>query len=257
MGGRVVLTSMRLGPVFLSASNYIGLDHIMASVGYEYARFKKWIYLTTFICTSTSSRPFPLVLLICTDFFIPFFFLALDILSLAIQAGGGGSVGGNLNGSVPPGMYIALGGIVLQLLATILYLALLLDFVVRHYRTYKREEQLLVVSGSHQQQDNLQRTSVASADTTKVAVVLTPVHPELLSYGRWTTGIKLYISAATFSSLCLIVRCVYRAAEMSAFSDYYLFVREWYLCVFDAVPVSLGLLVSIQALARRACRTQH
>lgn len=148
-------------------------------------------------------------------------------------------------------MYVALGGVVLQLLATLLYLGLLLDFVIRHYRTYKREnsKQQLIDSNSHQQPETDSRgTSIGlaeSTESTKAAVVLTPVNqPEWLSYGRWTTGIKLYIAAAIFSSLCLIVRCVYRAAEMSAFSNYYLFVREWYLCVFDAVPIFLGLLVS-------------
>lgn len=46
-----------VAPVFLSASNYIGLDHIFACVGYEMARFKKKVYLSTFLSPFSSLLP--------------------------------------------------------------------------------------------------------------------------------------------------------------------------------------------------------
>lgn len=170
------------------------------------------------------------------------------------------------------GMYIALGGVGLQVVATLLYLILLVDFLHRHRRTYLREEAVHTTTPSPAEAPSQSASFVMSVSeqsdyaayahyyrrdgssgsqgTLNGATSMGADAPELLAYGgRWTRGTRQFAAALVFASLCLLVRCAYRAAEMSGFSNNYLFAHEWYLCVFDGVPIFLALSVSSHLLS--------
>ncbi|WWC90923.1 uncharacterized protein L201_005861 [Kwoniella dendrophila CBS 6074] len=95
-----------IAPTFYSAANYILLGKIIAATGPLY--------------TSLHSQSFSII------------FVSADILCLVIQAAGGGIAGSaDDDDGADQGAYIMTGGVILQLVVTILYTVLFIEWVWR------------------------------------------------------------------------------------------------------------------------------
>ncbi|WWC88234.1 uncharacterized protein L201_003140 [Kwoniella dendrophila CBS 6074] len=95
-----------IAPTFFSAANYILLGKLIANAGPEY--------------TSLHSQSFSTL------------FIIADIVCLVVQAAGGGIAGtANTSSGSDTGAYIMTAGVVLQLVVTVIYIALFVEWMWR------------------------------------------------------------------------------------------------------------------------------
>lgn len=134
------------------------------------------------------------------------FFLGLDIVSLVIQGVGASKAATNeINGFSPDqGGYIVVGGLALQVAGYILFDLLALDFAI-HARSKKT--------------------------------------PSPTPEQYWTRELKIGLAMAMLSATLVLLRSVFRCAEMSIGWIGYVATTEWYYYVFDATPVTLAVLL--------------
>jgi hypothetical protein len=143
----------------MAAGIYLCLSRIVIAIGPENSRIQPSSY--------------PRVFIVC------------DIISLLLQATGGGmaSVATHTKKSPTPGNNIMIAGLAFQVFTLLLFILLAVDFAIRSMR---RKRQL----------------GVDTFDTT---------HTHLRSARRF----KLFLCALGFATLCIFTRSVYRVAELS------------------------------------------
>ncbi|WWC70189.1 uncharacterized protein I206_104139 [Kwoniella pini CBS 10737] len=98
-----------IAPTFFSAANYILLGKIMSNVGPEYSSLHPQSFSTMFIIA--------------------------DVVCLVVQAAGGGIAGtANTTNGANQGAYIMTGGVIVQLVVTVLFIVVFVEWLWRRKR---------------------------------------------------------------------------------------------------------------------------
>lgn len=178
------LVALIISPIFISAANYVMLERIIYCVGTELCRCSTKVYIA--------------------------FFVTGDIVSLVVQAAGGAmSATASTSDGVKHGSNIALAGVLIQVLITGPFLIFLSDFLLRHYRQYRRNQ----ATGRLE--------------------------------NRWTRGLVSLAAANYTSSVFILIRCIYRCVEMQEGWTGYLSTHEVYFPIFDAAMIFIALVVFV------------
>jgi hypothetical protein len=159
------ITTTIISPSFMSAANFTILGAIIRRLGYRYSWLTPRWYLIVFI--------------------------SLDLISLVVQAIGGAkaSTAAENNQNADPGGHIMLYGIVLQMIALTIYVALGADFVIR-YHLNKPVRKTPPVDGK------------SEAEKTEERPVID---------GRT----RLMLVGLVLNSLFLFIRAIYRTIELN------------------------------------------
>ncbi|KAJ7036730.1 RTA1 like protein [Mycena alexandri] len=178
---QIVCTIM--GPTPLAAANFIILGRIINRLGPIYSRLSPKLYTILFLCC--------------------------DIVSLVVQAIGGGMAAGAVNRRLNPakGGNVMLGGIVFQMVTITVYVFCAGEFLVRY----------------------LKNRPIGSAS----APATTP------PLGR---KMKILISALVFNTTCLFIRAVYRVIELSDGWSGRIIHTQVYFNVLDGTMITLAIL---------------
>jgi len=150
---------LTIAPAFIAAGLYLTLSRTVITSGPEKSHIKPHSY---------------------SRIFIP-----CDVISLLLQAAGGGitSATSNANRSPDVGDHIMVTGLAFQVLTLAVFICLCIDFTIR----------------------TLRRTR----DMGNAA--LDPSHATL----RASTVFRSFVAALAFATLCIFIRSVYRVAELS------------------------------------------
>jgi hypothetical protein len=145
---------------------------------------------------------------------LPWVFLALDILAVLTQGSGSGiASSGNWEGSTKDtGIRVLIGGLVLQVVTFATYLVIMVWF---HWRARAEGHQL-------------------------------PHGVRMVMRGVYIAGFFIMVSAGLTlerKPLTVKLRSIYRVFEFAFGIDSYTFTHEWPLYVLEAVPMSVALLV--------------
>ncbi|KAK9324685.1 RTA1 like protein-domain-containing protein [Lipomyces orientalis] len=177
-------------PAFFMAAIYYLLGEVTVIWGIRHSRFKPWAYTKIFV--------------------------SLDVISIWIQASGGGAAAGasNTDGGNPQiGISIMIGGLGFQVAATILFMLFCLDYYLRVQKHHRLE----------------------GSDPSFVP------NWELNNIGEHgKTRRKQKIFAVAVAVILVFVRSVYRVVEMAYGWDGYLMTEEGYFLVLDALMVALA-----------------
>ncbi|KAI9696902.1 MAG: hypothetical protein M1820_007977 [Bogoriella megaspora] len=143
-------------------------------------------------------------------------FIGFDLLSIIIQGVGGGlaSSAGEEEEDTSTGTHIMLAGIIIQLVSMSVFCALFVWTIFRARAHFS--------SGSRVVYDNT--TGATTNDN--------------LSGSRLT----LFIGVTTLSTVCIVVRNIYRCIELAQGWDGYLITHEIYFCLLDGMLMALALL---------------
>ncbi|KAH8804861.1 putative RTA1 domain protein [Xylogone sp. PMI_703] len=149
----IQLVCLTIAPAFPSASIYLCLSRLIVIHGTHFARFKPKTYTYTFV--------------------------TCDIISLILQAAGGGiAASANVQSDKDTGVNIMIAGLVFQVVSLLLFMALSLDFV-------------RFVRGANGNGTN----------------------PKFISLRERLT-FRLFPYALAFATITIFIRCVFRVAEL-------------------------------------------
>lgn len=182
---------LTIAPAFLAAGVYLCLSRIVTAFGPENSRIKPHSY--------------PLIFILC------------DVLSLVLQATGGGlaSVATHEHRNPDTGNHIMIAGLAFQVFTLLLFILLALDFALR---TYKRIKNLGSQYALDQRHAKLRRS--------------------------WT--FRGFLVALTLSTLCIFTRCVYRVAELSeGWEGHLMLTQKYFIGLEGAVIVAAVLLLNL------------
>ncbi|KAJ7226233.1 RTA1-like protein [Mycena rebaudengoi] len=183
-GGRL-WSQVRTTPTPLAAASFIVLGRIINRLGPVYSRLSPKLYTILF--------------------------LWCDIVSLVVQAVGGGMAATAVNENRDPtrGGNIILGGIVFQMVTITVYVLCATEFLLRYLRNRP------IGHGSEQ------------APSTTVPL------------GR---KMKLLVYALAFNTACLFIRAVYRVIELSDGWSGRIITTQVYFNVLDGTMITLAIL---------------
>lgn len=187
----IQIVCLTVAPAFLAAGIYLCLSRIVTTYGSENSRIKP--------------RSYPLIFILC------------DVVSLILQATGGGmaSVASHENRHPDTGNHIMIAGLAFQIFTLLIFMLLALDFAVRTYR----------------------RISKVGAHT-----ALDQHHAELR--GSWV--FKGFLIALIISTLCVFTRCVYRVAELSeGWTGHLMLTQKYFVGLEGAIIVAAVLLLNM------------
>lgn len=153
------IVCLTIAPAFIAAGLYLTLSRIVISFGPENSRIKPLLY--------------------------PRSFIPCDVVSLLLQAAGGGiaSATSNANKSPDVGDHIMVTGLAFQVLTLAVFICLCIDFTIR---TLRRTREM----GN---------------------AALDPSHATL----KASTMFRSFVGALAFATLYIFIRSVYRVAELS------------------------------------------
>ncbi|KAI4240149.1 MAG: hypothetical protein L6R40_005282 [Gallowayella cf. fulva] len=178
---------LTIAPAFLAAGIYLTLSRIVLTFGPENSRIKPLSY--------------------------PRFFIPCDVLSLVLQALGGGmaSAASHSNKNPETGNHIMVAGLAFQVFTLLVFMLLCTDFAVR---TVVR----------------MNRIGEAALD---------PTHANL----RRSTKFRAFLVALTLSTICIFIRSVFRVVELGEGWDGALIKNQTLFIVLEGVMVIIAVLV--------------
>ncbi|EUC31815.1 hypothetical protein COCCADRAFT_38165 [Bipolaris zeicola 26-R-13] len=155
----IQIICLTIAPAFLAAGIYLCLSRIVTSVGPKYSRIKPFSY--------------------------PKIFIPCDIISLVLQAVGGGvaSVAIHHSESTKKGDNVMIAGLAFQVATMFVFILIATDFAWRTFRNRKQLPQTTQREGEGR--------------------------PQI------STPFKAFVIALALSTLCIFIRCVFRVAELS------------------------------------------
>jgi hypothetical protein len=156
----IQIICLTIAPAFLAAGIYLCLARIIQIIGMANSRIEPRIYPTVFI--------------------------TCDVISLALQATGGGiaSVRVHQGEDTKTGDNIMIAGLGFQVFTMLVFILLALDFAVRTFRSSR------------------QASALVTLESENAAL-------------RRTWGFRGFLAALSLSILCIFTRCVFRVAELS------------------------------------------
>ncbi|KAJ7823783.1 RTA1 like protein-domain-containing protein [Mycena olivaceomarginata] len=175
-----------IGPTPLAAANFIILGRIINRLGPAYSRLSPKLYTILFLCC--------------------------DIVSLVVQAIGGGMAATAVNKRLDPakGGNVMLGGIIFQMVTITAYVLCAGEFLLRYLKNRP-----------------------FALDRSSVSVTSTP------PLGR---NMKVLICALVFNTTCLFIRAVYRVIELSDGWTGRIIHTQVYFNVLDGAMITLAIL---------------
>ncbi|KAL8685549.1 MAG: hypothetical protein Q9218_007690 [Villophora microphyllina] len=178
---------LTIAPAFMAAGIYLTLSRIVVTFGPENSRIKPLSY--------------------------PRIFIPCDILSLVLQALGGGmaSAASHSNKSPDTGDHIMVTGLAFQVFTLLIFMILCADFV---FRTITR----------------MNRMGDAALD---------PTHKTL----RGSTKFRLFLVALALSTICIFIRSVFRVVELGEGWNGALIKNQTLFIVLEGVMVIIAVLV--------------
>ncbi|KAI4110768.1 MAG: hypothetical protein LQ339_001044 [Xanthoria mediterranea] len=178
---------LTIAPAFLAAGIYLTLSRIVVTFGPENSRIKPLSY--------------------------PRIFIPCDILSLVLQALGGGmaSAASHSNKNPETGNHIMVAGLAFQVFTLLVFMLLCADFAVR------------TVVRSNRMGD----------------AALDPTHATL----RRSMKFRAFLVALTLSTICIFIRSVYRVVELGEGWDGALIKNQTLFIVLEGVMVVIAVLV--------------
>lgn len=178
---------LTIAPAFLAAGIYLTLSRIVVTFGPENSRIKPLSY--------------------------PRIFIPCDILSLVLQALGGGmaSAASHSNKNPETGNHIMVAGLAFQVFTLLVFMLLCTDFAVR------------TVVRSNRMGD----------------AALDPTHAAL----RRSMKFRAFLVALTLSTICIFIRSVYRVVELGEGWDGALIKNQTLFIVLEGVMVVIAVLV--------------
>ena len=182
----IQIICLTIAPAFMAAGIYLCLSRIVSTFGVENSRIKPLSY--------------------------PRIFVPCDIISLILQAAGGGIASVKVNEDEDPslGNNIMLAGLSFQVLTLLIFIVLALDFAIR---TTGRIREF--------GQDALDYR-----------------HAKLRSSWQF----KGFLITLSFATLCIFARCVYRVAEMSeGWTGHLIKTQSYFIGLEGAVIVAAVL----------------
>ncbi|KAL5120739.1 Mitochondrial import inner membrane translocase subunit Tim17-A [Pleosporales sp. CAS-2024a] len=185
------IVCLTIAPAFLAAGIYLCLSKIVSIFGQDNSRI--------------SARAYPRI------------FIACDVISLVLQATGGGIASVKAQDREDPklGNNIMIAGLAFQVFSLLIFMLLAVDFALR---TIGRIRQL----GT---QDALDPRFAALR-------------------GSWI--FKGFLVALTISTLCIFTRCVYRVAELSeGWEGHLMKVQRYFIGLEGAVVVAAVFLLNM------------
>ncbi|KZV72933.1 hypothetical protein PENSPDRAFT_750575 [Peniophora sp. CONT] len=168
-------------PTFMVAANFILLQHIMTRLGACYSRMNPRLYGRVFI--------------------------SCDLISLNIQGNGGGLSASKNPNLAKVGIYIALAGVIFQVISLFVYAGLGGEFFYRYFKNMPFEKK-----------------------------------PEEAYYrAAFTTRVRWLSMCEGFMTVLIIIRSVYRAIELAGGPDGRVASTQWLFVVWDAVMIAAAM----------------
>ncbi|THH21857.1 hypothetical protein EUX98_g8261 [Antrodiella citrinella] len=134
-------------------------------------------------------------------------FLTADIIALVVQGAGGGIAGtANTDADTSLGANVMLGGIVFQLVSLMIFTGVAIEYHYRYIHDLPIRE------------------------------------PDRFGRREWGRRMKIFTGALVFTLSCLLIRSVYRTAELADGWNGVIIDTEVYFDVFDAAMVVLAML---------------
>ena len=155
----IQIVCLTIGPAFLAAGLYLCLSRIVTTIGPEHSRIKPYSY--------------------------PKIFIPCDVVSLVLQAIGGGMASVAIHRGENPtkGDRVMIAGLAFQVATMFAFILISADFA---WRTFRGRKALSL-----------------------------PVPNQSQQAIRQSRSFKAFIIALTLSTLCIFTRCVFRVAELS------------------------------------------
>lgn len=185
-GFLIQIVCLTIAPAFLAAGIYLCLSRIVITFGASNSRIKPLSY--------------------------PRIFIPCDVISLLLQAGGGGiaSAASHQNKSPTLGDNLMVAGLAFQVATLLVFIVLATDFGLRTLRRY----------------NNLSEDAFDSS------------HAAL----RQSKRFKGFLIALAFATLCIFTRSVYRVAELSEGWTGHLIMTQKYFIGLEGAIVSAAVL---------------
>lgn len=186
-GFLIQIVCLTIAPAFLAAGIYLTLARIVLTFGVENSRIKAKSY--------------------------PRIFIPCDVISLLLQAAGGGiaSAASHQNKNPDVGDNIMVAGLAFQVLTLLIFMCLAADFA---YRTMTRYKRLGADSAFDQSHDALRRSK----------------------------RFRGFLIALSFATICIFTRSVYRVAELSEGWNGHLIKTQKYFIGLEGAIVSAAVL---------------
>jgi len=197
----IQITTTIIAPVFLTAALYNILAIIIRTVGEEYSRLKPKTYLKIFV--------------------------TIDVISLVVQAAGGGLASGSSISTSRLGSNIILAGIIFQLVALLFFTVLAVEVIYR-LRSNKPLKKYDPVSQA--------RSRGSSSESIPPSFLA-----EKSEFAMPKSRINLMIIGLSIATVLVVVRSFYRTAELADGWHGIIIRTQIYFDVFDATPIVLAL----------------
>ena len=226
--------SLIMAPVFFSAYDYILLGGAISHLGAQYSILRpSWYFI---------------------------FFLIADLISLILQAVGGGQAASTAAVGIPTtsATNIMVAGIIFQLISMIVFVSLGFDFVLRasSKRPYEfRERQLTRVAekagrkvNGTEQRDGEAAPKISELSTENKALDEGGIAERQATRDdtrmtenpiRWW----ILLTGAMISSIMILTRGVYRSIELRQGWTGYLITHQIYQNVLDGIPMFIAVAV--------------
>jgi hypothetical protein len=182
----IQIICLTIAPAVLAAGVYLCLSRIVLTFGQDNSRI--------------NARAYPII------------FVSCDIISLVLQAGGGGYASVKTHSHEDPksGNNIMIAGLSVQVFTLLVFMLLALDFA---NCTTHRIRQMGAYDALDRQHANLRKS--------------------------WQ--FKGFLVALSLSTLCIFTRCVYRVAELSNGWDGYLMKKQNYFLGLEGAVVLVAV----------------
>ncbi|KAI3406298.1 RSB1 [Candida oxycetoniae] len=179
-----------------------------------------------------------------------YFFIATDVLSLIIQAGGGGaaSVAASQHTNAKPGTNTMIAGIAMQLFSMTIFLLFWIEFLNRIYfkKTHDANEQMVDSPFRRRSLANFFRLLFNSKSIREYRHThLEKFYNQKFAALRRKTLFDWMPLAMSCAVIVVYVRCIYRVVELAEGFGGFLYSHEAYVLVLDAAMIAICGLVYV------------
>lgn len=217
--------SLTIAPAFIMGGIYFLFAQVVVIHGREYSVLKPMWY--------------------------SYFFIATDVVSLLIQAGGGGAASiATQNHTDPrPGTNTMIAGIAFQVVAMTIFLVFWFEFLNRIYFSKSK-----LIREQQQEPHPLTKRSVSNylkmlfhTKSTRAYKIqyLEPYYNPKFEHIRDRKLAPYFPLAITIAVVAIYIRCVYRVVELAQGFSGYLITHEVYIMVLDAFMMAIAGLIFI------------
>jgi len=195
------ITTTIIAPTFLTAGLYTILGNVIRILGPQYSRLSPKLYLIVF--------------------------LSADTLALVVQAAGGAkaSLAFQAGHNPNPGGHIMLGGIFLQLVGLLVYVASATEFLLRFY--FQRPLSFAPIHDSEE----------AYLDDEKR-------RPDVIEgRGVMSRNVSLVVLGLVIATLFVLIRTIYRTIELIDGWTGHIITTEKFFNILDGAPITLAMFI--------------